>query len=135
VARTGAEDRRALRRIVTLQSALLAVMLTCGILLRAAHPSANEAGRAAAAAAAPLSAEGAGFLKVVVRPWAHVYVNGTKVATTPVARRLALPPGEHFVRFENPYFRPEERTVVVEKGRTVALDVDLVRVTREGGAR
>lgn len=131
--RGGGEDRRALRRIVSLQAALLAVMLTCGVLLRVVHPAASEARAAPEARASVTSVDDAGFLRVVATPWAHVYVDGAKVATTPVARRFPLSPGLHYVRFENPYFEAEEREVHIQRGEIASVEVELRRAESAGG--
>lgn len=42
-----------------------------------------------------------GRLKVVVEPWAHVYVNDRYVGQTPIAA-LSLPPGKHHVALSSP---------------------------------
>src|SRR5690606_40747569 len=73
----------------------------------------------------PLTVENSGRLRVVVDPWAHVYVDGEHVMTTPSALPITLSSGKHYVRLENPYFEEELREIVVEPGGTVDLAVTL----------
>lgn len=63
----------------------------------------------------PILPDRAGYVQFVVDPWADVYIDGQHVLTTPSAQRLALPPGRHFVRFENPYFRSVDREIWVRE--------------------
>lgn len=74
-------------------------------------------------------AEGKGWLKVLARPWAEIYVDGELVETTPVARPIAVEPGKRFVTFKHPAAPEEKRTVKVVAGQTVVLDVTM-RVER-----
>jgi serine/threonine protein kinase len=53
-----------------------------------------------------------GRLKVVVRSWAHVYVDGVKVGTTPFAAKEFYV-GKHEVRLVNEQLQKDEREVVV----------------------
>lgn len=62
-----------------------------------------------------------GRLKVVVDPWAEVYLNGIKIGSTPLAAKK-LPVGEYKIRLENPaigkkinktiIIKPEEDTLI-----------------------
>jgi serine/threonine-protein kinase len=61
----------------------------------------------------------AGYLTVSADPWAHVYVDGQHILTTPAARAIPLKPGRHYVKYTNPYFAPVEHEVVVNTGSTV----------------
>ncbi|RMG15798.1 MAG: serine/threonine protein kinase [Deltaproteobacteria bacterium] len=67
----------------------------------------------------------AGFLKVVVDPWAHVYVDGAYVDTTPFARALPLTEGEHRILLKNDYLGEEEYRVRIRKGEESTLNVSL----------
>jgi len=53
-----------------------------------------------------------GRLKVVVEPWAHVYVNDKYVGQTPIAA-LSLPPGKHHVVLNSPKLKKKWTTQVV----------------------
>jgi serine/threonine-protein kinase len=67
----------------------------------------------------------AGFLRVVVDPWADVYVDGQFTTTTPTAERIALTPGKHYINFKNPYYFEEKTEVTVSRGRTEVVEVRL----------
>jgi serine/threonine protein kinase len=67
----------------------------------------------------------AAYLRVVVDPWANVIVDGEQVDTTPFARSIPLSRGVHYVRLEHPKAPVERRTVTLEAGETVLLDVKM----------
>lgn len=67
-----------------------------------------------------------GTLKLRIRPWANVSVDGRAVGTTPL-RALTLVAGDHAVRLEHPQFDPLVLTAAVRAGLTTELDVDLRR--------
>jgi serine/threonine-protein kinase len=67
-----------------------------------------------------------GTLKLRIRPWANVSVDGRAVGTTPL-RALTLVAGDHAVRLDHPQFDPLVLTATVRAGLTTELDVDLRR--------
>lgn len=69
--------------------------------------------------------DNAANLRVVARPWAHVFVDGQQVATTPFATPIPLSPGTHYVRFDHPKAPSEHRTLTVHPSQTIFLDVAL----------
>lgn len=75
--------------------------------------------------ALPLLPENAGTLRAVARPWAHVFVDGQKVATTPFAGSIPLSPGKHFVRFDHPRAPSEHRGIQIQAGQSVFLEVEM----------
>jgi serine/threonine-protein kinase len=72
-----------------------------------------------------LDPDRAGYIRVVVDPWAEVYVDGQKVATTPTARAIPLPPGRHFIKLSNPYYDDVDRELRIRTGETEVIDVTL----------
>jgi eukaryotic-like serine/threonine-protein kinase len=66
-----------------------------------------------------------GFLRVVADPWAHVFVDGQRVDTTPFARPIPLEAGLHYVKLEHPEAPTERRTVRIAPAGTVLLDVKM----------
>jgi serine/threonine protein kinase len=72
-----------------------------------------------------LPQERAGFLQVVVDPWAEVYVDGRLLTVTPSAERFMLAPGRHFVKLVHPQFEPVTREVRIERGTPYRLKVAL----------
>lgn len=73
--------------------------------------------------AAPAVAAEPGFLRVKVRPWANVYVDGVNHGVTPV--RVELTPGSHEVALVNPETgRRESFTVEIQVARTHWIERD-----------
>ncbi|MCX7994282.1 MAG: protein kinase [candidate division WOR-3 bacterium] len=69
--------------------------------------------------------EGTSFLKVKVDPWAKIYIDGSYVETTPIAKNIELSSGVHNVRLENPNFKTWQRNIKFKPGETVELNVRL----------
>ncbi|MCB9557294.1 MAG: serine/threonine protein kinase [Deltaproteobacteria bacterium] len=73
-----------------------------------------------------------GQLNVLVRPWAHVEINGVQRETTPHPP-IPLAPGRYRVRLTNPYgFTPVEEVVEIQSGKQRTLEVALRRETPGG---
>jgi eukaryotic-like serine/threonine-protein kinase len=123
------------RRLARALGALVAsaVVLAIGSLFfqGAAIPEAAQAGGSATRAPAAY-----GALQVVADPWAHVFVDGQFMETTPFAAPLLLAPGVHHVRLEHPQAPPVRRQIELAAGESTLLDVslELSGRTRDGGA-
>ncbi len=63
-------------------------------------------------------------IRVLVRPWAEVFVDGKRIDTTPLSRAIAVRPGRHIVMLQHPS-ATERRMVDVVAGQTLTLDVTL----------
>jgi len=63
-------------------------------------------------------------IRVLVRPWAEVVLDGKKVDVTPLPRPLAVRPGRHVILLQHPLVT-ERRVVEVGQGQLVTLDVAL----------
>ena len=72
-----------------------------------------------------LRPEHAGYLRLVVDPWAKVTIDGEIYDTTPIARSIPLAAGTHYVHLEHPQALAERRTVNIANGETVLLDVKM----------
>jgi len=68
----------------------------------------------------------AGYLKISVRPWADVYIDGKFYETTPIADAIRLPAGNHAIKLINPSFVPHEEVVTVVANKTIKKSVELV---------
>jgi hypothetical protein len=68
-----------------------------------------------------------GFLRVVVDPWAEIYVDGKYTDTTPFDKALSIPEGDHKIEFKNPFFNAEKRSVHIKRGVTATVKVELAR--------
>ncbi len=117
VLRSGRRDAGFLRSVAKWQAAALGALLLSGLTVQAA--SGRWSGAPAGEAPVALTPDEAGYLAVSADPWAHVYVDGQHLLTTPASRVIPLKPGRHYVKYTNPYFAPVEHQVVVEAGRTV----------------
>lgn len=112
---------RSLRRAVGGLIATGLVMLAGGLVIhRMAH---QDPLRVDVRQNLPPSAHGA--LRVVVEPWAYVYVDGKLMETTPFANPLLLTPGVHHVRLEHPSAAPERREIRLAAGQSLLLDVKM----------
>jgi len=116
------EASRGLRRSLLGSSAASLLLLVGGALLsawlEAQHPG-------AAPAPQHWTSETGAELLVVAEPWAHVFVDGAQLETTPFATPLRLAPGEHFVRLEHPQAPAERRRVALAAGQRVVLEVTM----------
>lgn len=70
-----------------------------------------------------LHPEHAGYLRVVVDPWAKVTIDGQFFDTTPIARSIPLRAGTHYLQFDHPQADTEKRVVHIAVGETALLDV------------
>ena len=65
-------------------------------------------------------------LNVTSTPSARVWLDGRELGNTPIAQ-LALPVGQHEVRFEHPDYGERRMTVLVRVGATAQAAVDFTR--------
>jgi len=81
--------------------------------------------------------ENMGQLRVVVTPWAEVFVDGQRIDTTPFARPIPLSPGTHYVTLMHPNAPMQKRSVTISSGETALLDatMDLSALSGGGGAK
>ena len=68
----------------------------------------------------------AGYLRISVRPWADVYIDGRFYETTPIAGEIKLPAGNHAIKLINPSFEPHEEVITVVANKTMKKSVELV---------
>jgi hypothetical protein len=66
------------------------------------------------------------LLNLTSTPVARVWVDGRELGNTPIAQ-LALPVGQHEVRFEHPEYGERRMTVLVRVGATAQATVDFTR--------
>jgi serine/threonine-protein kinase len=130
--RTSTRDRGLLRSAVS----VFALLLGCGVLAGGAIQASagrftrNEDG---AQEGASFSFARVGYLRVVVEPWADVFIDGELVTTTPVAARIPLMPGMHYLKFVNPFY--QEQTVPVQIKPAQTNVVHAVLTPKHTGAR
>jgi hypothetical protein len=81
-----------------------------------------------------LTPDRAGFLQLVVDPWAEVYVDGRLLTVTPTAERFMLAPGVHYVKLVHPQYQPLTREVQIERGKLAQLRVTLTTLLPQLGS-
>jgi serine/threonine-protein kinase len=114
-----------LRRLASVQASILAAMAILVAFIHASQIGVTPTAVAAAPPAPPPPPPG--YLRVLVEPWAEVWIDGKHVETTPFARALAVPEGEHTLKLHNPHFADDTRTVNVRRGETETVRVALTR--------
>jgi serine/threonine-protein kinase len=113
---------RSVRRLATWHGAILASM---AILLGFVHATRLGA-ETRLEGSAPLGlGQSEGALRVLVDPWAEVWIDGKLLDTTPLSGPLTVPAGRHVLQLKNPYFVPDEREVTVEAGRIATVQTAL----------
>jgi len=125
-ARRGIKDRSLIRHVTFAQALLLCGVVGGGGAIQAAAGRFDEdAQEYQASSERQVTPQRAGYLRVVVDPWAEVTIDGQQVLTTPSAQRIPLSPGFHYVKFENPYFQEQQHEIRVRTGETEVLDIQL----------
>ncbi len=66
-----------------------------------------------------------GFLKLTVKPWADVYIDGKYYETTPIAKPIKLSAGKHTLRLENTSFKTLEQQIMIPAGKMLKKYVEL----------
>ncbi len=66
-----------------------------------------------------------GYVKIIVKPWATVFIDGEKIGVTPMANPIRLSIGEHAITLKNPRFDVWEKKIKVKENDTLFLSVDL----------
>jgi serine/threonine-protein kinase len=113
-----------MQRLASVQAGILGAM---AIVVAFIHASQIGAPRVQAAPLVVQQPKPPGFLKVLVDPWAEVYVDGKLADTTPFAKALPIPEGEHTVALRNPFFVEESRKITIKRGATETLKVALAK--------
>ncbi|MEO0189788.1 MAG: serine/threonine-protein kinase [candidate division WOR-3 bacterium] len=66
-----------------------------------------------------------GALKLVVKPWADVYIDGKFYETTPIAQPIKLSAGQHRLKLINPLCKPYEEVIIIKAGQVLKKDIEL----------
>jgi len=122
----GPRDRHLLRHVGLVQAILLGALLAGGGAIQAANGSFGAEGPDySAESGRPVVPPRAGYLKVVVNPWATVWVDGQEVVTTPTAQPIPLSAGRHYLKMVNPYYQEADLEVDIEAGQTETVEMEL----------
>ena len=101
--RPGEAKRTLLAQLARVNAIVLAGVLIGGLVIQVVSPGPGSAGEAAVTA--PTVDPGTAYLRVIADPWAEVWVDGRRLDTTPVDRRLPVPAGRRWLKLVNPYYR------------------------------
>jgi serine/threonine protein kinase len=66
-----------------------------------------------------------GFLKLTVKPWADIYIDGKFYETTPIANPIKLSAGKHEIKLVNPSFQIFEQQIVIPSNKMLKKYVEL----------
>ncbi len=68
-----------------------------------------------------------GYVSVVCKPWADVYVDSDFVGRTPIAGAIKIPPGKHTVLFANTFFEPIRKEINVQPRLLSTVEADFLK--------
>jgi len=71
------------------------------------------------------------FVRVIVHPWAHVYIDDKLAYTTPRAAAYETTSGKHELRVENKYFKSVRRTIKLEENNADTPTVIVIDLREE----
>jgi len=117
------ERRPPLRRAFTGFAVLGLLIVAGGAALQITHRGVHD--NASGDHALELFPEHMGHLRVVVTPWADVFVDGQHIDTTPFAHPIPLSPGTHYVTLMHPNAPMQKRAVSIAPGETALLDATM----------
>jgi eukaryotic-like serine/threonine-protein kinase len=137
-------DRRLVRSVAVAQTIVaMGVLGSAGAIQAASGRLTADPSEFAAESGQPVIPLHAGYLRLVVDPWATVMIDGQEVATTPTAAAIPLSPGRHFIKLSNPYYVEKDLEVRIREGETETIEVtleplheplvDAAQSAREGG--
>lgn len=120
-------DSQLLRSSLTVFGALcLGVIGTGGAIQAAAGTFDSEhQSESPAVIKGPLT-QHAGYVRLVVDPWAEVHVDGKLTAVTPISQAIPLSPGRHHLLFKNPYYQEVSEEVDVKTGEVLLVNPRLI---------
>jgi len=128
-------DRSLVRHVSMAMVAMLVAIGVSGALIQTVGGQLRNKGDDQQNGEPVLSQEHAGFLQLVVDPWAEVFVDGQLLTVTPTAERFTLAPGRHFVKLVHPHYQPVTREVRIERGKLHRLKVTLTSPMKLGSAK
>ena len=124
-ARRGIRDRKLIKHVTLTQGLLFMGAVAGGTAIQVNAGTFNEESETFRQDRDSIIPDRAGYLRVVVDPWAEVIIDNETVMTTPSAQRIALTPGVHYVKLVNPYYREHQTEIRIRTGETEVLDVAL----------
>ena len=64
-------------------------------------------------------------MKLTVKPWADVYIDGKYYETTPIAKPIILSAGKHALKLTNPSYKTFEQKIDIPPGKMLKKYVEL----------
>lgn len=119
-------DRRLVPEVALVMLALLALTFFGGYRIQEQRGGLTlDTLLSAQSEALPLSLEDSGRINLTVDPWAHVWIDGEHLLTTPSAFPITLSSGKHHLKLENPYYEEEVHEIMIEPGETLTFEIAL----------
>jgi serine/threonine-protein kinase len=125
--RPGEAKRTLLAQIARVHAIVLAGVVIGGLVIQVVAPGPGSAGEANANALA--EDPGTAYLRVIADPWAEIWIDGRKVETTPVDRRIPVPAGRRWLRLVNPYYREHVERLELRPDEVKEIRVHLEAVS------
>ena len=75
-----------------------------------------------------LTEKSCGFIKLVVKPWAKIFIDDVFYASTPLSKPIKLNVGEHLLRFKHPNRKEFSETVTIAKNETLKINITLEEI-------
>jgi serine/threonine protein kinase len=66
-----------------------------------------------------------GLLRLTVKPWADVYIDGRYFETTPIAKPIKLSSGKHHLKLINPSYKTVEEQIDIPPGKMLKKYIEL----------
>ena len=70
-----------------------------------------------------------GHFEIEVNPWGEIWIDESPIDTTPLSLPIALLPGLHEVSIRHPQLGTHVRRIVITKGDTISMRLDLFSLT------
>ncbi|QQR90782.1 MAG: serine/threonine protein kinase [Myxococcales bacterium] len=121
------KDRGLLKQMTIVQGVLLIASIASGAVIQVANDGFDRQRRSRVSSM--MSQSPTGYLQIVVDPWAEVFVDGQRLAITPIAKPISIAPGKHYIQLKNPYYMDGEHEVDIKKDEIKRLEVKLKRAT------
>ncbi len=64
-----------------------------------------------------------GFVKILIKPWAEVFIDGTSVGITPIGKPVKLSIGKHEILLKNPRYGIWKDEIEIKENDTLSLSV------------
>jgi hypothetical protein len=72
----------------------------------------------------PAGAQASGALKLNIKPWGAVYVDGVAKGVSPPLKKLVLPEGHHQIQIMNPNFPSHTIQIEISNKKTGSIEHD-----------